>query len=85
MKQRIESKLANNRSIFIAGVDTKTLATPRVRPAVVAVLPTFQDLNTSNDLARVFGMKCQTNAGALFASTGREATVKMRLKWVKKR
>jgi hypothetical protein len=85
MKQRIESKLANNRSIFIAGVDTKTLATPRVRPAVVAVLPTFQDLNTSNDLARVFGMKCQADAAAIWASAGREATFKGLLKWIKKR
>jgi Trypsin-co-occurring domain 1 len=71
--------------------DTKTAihrvenAIQPLQPAVAALLQICQKINMPNDLALECGIRFQANTGAWFASVSRQATVKMLLKWVKKR
>jgi hypothetical protein len=60
-------------------------AIQQIKPAAEAVLQTFQEMNTPNEIALEFGIKFNANAGAIFASAGSEATFKVVLKWVNKK
>lgn len=70
----------------IRKAETKfTEALARVKPAAEAVLNTFHDINTPDDIQLEFGLKLNATAGAIFASAASEATFKVILKWNNKK
>ncbi|HSO20634.1 MAG TPA: CU044_2847 family protein [Desulfosarcina sp.] len=56
-------------------------AIARIRPAAEAVLNTFREMNTPDEIGLEFGVKFNAKAGAVFASVDSEATFKVSLKW----
>ena len=58
-------------------------AVARVKPAAEAVLRTFQEMNTPQEIGLEFGVKFNAKAGAILASVDSEATFKVSLKWKK--
>ncbi len=61
-----------------------TDAISRVKPAAEAVLKTFSEMNTPEEIGLEFGIKFNTKVGAVFASVDSEATFKVSLKWKNK-
>ncbi len=59
-------------------------AIARVKPAAEAVLQTFREMNTPDEIGLEFGMKFNVKAGVVFASADSEATFKVSLKWKNK-
>jgi hypothetical protein len=59
-------------------------AVARVKPAAEAVLRTFQELQTPDEISLEFGVKFNAKAGAILASVDSEATFKVSLKWKRK-
>lgn len=60
-------------------------ALARVRPAAEAVLDTFRELNTPDEIHLEFGIKLRGKVGAIIASVDSEATFKVALKWKNER
>ncbi|MCP4344232.1 MAG: hypothetical protein GY795_01735 [Desulfobacterales bacterium] len=58
-----------------------TDAMARVKPAAEAVLKSFQEINTPDEIGLEFGIKFNAKAGVIFASADSEATFKVSLKW----
>ncbi len=58
-----------------------TDAVARIRPAAEAVLQSFREMNTPDEIGLEFGIKFNAKAGAVFASVDSEATFKVSLKW----
>jgi hypothetical protein len=58
---------------------TKVIA--RVRPAAEAVLQSFREMNTPDEIGLEFGVKFHAKAGAIFAAVSSEATFKVALTW----
>ena len=58
-----------------------TKAIAQVRPAADAVLQSFREMNTPDEIGLDFGIKFNAKAGAIFASVASEATFKVSLKW----
>lgn len=56
-----------------------------VRPAAEAVLDTFRELNTPDEINLEFGIKFGGKVGAIIASVDSEATFKVALKWKNER
>lgn len=56
-------------------------AISRIRPAADALLNTFREMNTPDEIGLDFGIKFNARAGAIFASVDSEATFKVSLKW----
>lgn len=52
-----------------------------IRPAAEAVLATFREMDTPEEIGLEFGIKFNAKAGAVFASVDSEATFKVSLKW----
>jgi hypothetical protein len=61
-----------------------TEAIARIRPAAEAVLHSFKEMNTPDEIGLEFGIKFNAKAGAVFASVDNEATFKVSLKWKNK-
>jgi len=61
---------------------TETIA--RIRTAAEAVLHSFKEMNTPDEIGLEFGIKFNAKAGAVFASVDNEATFKVSLKWKNK-
>jgi hypothetical protein len=59
-------------------------AVARVKPAAEAVLRTFQELQTPDEISLEFGVKFNAKASAILASVDSEATFKVSLKWKRK-
>ena len=59
-------------------------AVEKVRPAAEAVLKTFQEMSTPEEIGLEFGVKFNAKAGAILASVDSEATFKVSLKWTNK-
>jgi len=59
-------------------------AIKRIRPAADAVLESFKEMNTPDEIGLEFGVKFNAKAGAVFASVDSEATFKVSLKWSNK-
>ena len=57
-------------------------AISQVKPAAEAVLQTFLELNTPDEITLEFGIKFNARAGAILASVDTEATFKVSLKWL---
>ncbi len=58
-----------------------TDAISRIRPAADALLASFKEMNTPDEIGLDFGIKFNAKAGAVFASVDSEATFKVSLKW----
>ncbi len=58
-----------------------TEAIDRIRPAAEALLNSFREMNTPDEIGLDFGVKFSAKAGAVFASVDSEATFKVSLKW----
>lgn len=56
-------------------------AIARVKPAAEAVLRSFREMNTPDEIGLDFGIKFSAKAGAILASVDSEATFKVSLKW----
>ena len=56
-----------------------TEAIDRVRPAAVALLNSFREMDTPDEIGLEFGIKFSAKAGAVFASVDSEATFKVSL------
>lgn len=56
-------------------------AIARIRPAADALLTSFKEMNTPDEIGLDFGIKFNAKAGAVFASVDSEATFKVSLKW----
>ncbi len=56
-------------------------AIARIRPAADALLNSFKEMNTPDEIGLDFGIKFNAKAGAVFASVDSEATFKVSLKW----
>lgn len=56
-----------------------------IKPAAEAVLATFREMDTPEEIGLEFGIKFNAKAGAVFASVDSEATFKVSLKWTNKR
>ncbi|MCP4109254.1 MAG: hypothetical protein GY749_27635 [Desulfobacteraceae bacterium] len=56
-------------------------AIERVKPAAEAVLNSFREMNTPDEIGLEFGIAFKANAGAVFASVASDATFKVSLKW----
>ncbi len=56
-------------------------AIARIRPAADALLTSFKEMNTPDEIGLDFGIKFNARAGAVFASVDSEATFKVSLKW----
>ncbi len=52
-----------------------------IKPAAEAVLATFREMDTPEEIKLEFGIKFNAKAGAVFASVDSEATFKVSLKW----
>ncbi len=75
-KRKDESEKAENRF---------TDAIARIKPAAEAVLKTFHEMDTPEEIGLEFGIKFNARAGvAVFASVDSEATFKVSLKWKNK-
>ncbi|MDM8517898.1 CU044_2847 family protein [Desulfobacterales bacterium HSG16] len=59
-----------------------TEAVKKIKPAAEAVLDTFRDMNTPDEIGLEFGLKFNAKAGAIIASVDSEATFKVSLKWI---
>ncbi len=62
-----------------------TKAIAHIKPAADAILNTFQEMNTPEEIGLEFGLKFNASAGAIFASVDSEATFKVSLKWSNKK
>ena len=71
---RGEEAVAKAQDRFVEALD-------KIKPATEAVLNTFRDLNTPDEINLEFGIKLSGTLGALFASVDSEATFKVSLKW----
>ncbi|MCP4274513.1 MAG: hypothetical protein GY781_21520 [Gammaproteobacteria bacterium] len=61
------------------------VAISKIKPAAEAVLKTFHEMNTPEEIGLEFGIKFNARAGvAIFASVDSEATFKVSLKWKNK-
>ena len=56
-------------------------AIKRIKPAAEAILESFREMNTPDEIGLEFGIKFNAKAGAVFASVDSEATFKVSLKW----
>ncbi len=62
-----------------------TDAIARVRPAAEAVLNSFREMNTPDEIELEFGLKFNAKAGAVLASVDSESTFRVSLKWLNKK
>ena len=62
-------------------VNRFTDAIDKVKPAAEAVLKSFKEMNTPDEIGLEFGIKLNAKFGAVFASVDSEATFKVTLKW----
>ena len=53
----------------------------RIRPAAQALLDSLRELNTPEEIGLEFGLKFNTQLGAIIASANAEATFKVTIKW----
>jgi hypothetical protein len=56
-------------------------AVNRIRPAAEALLNSFREMVTPEEIGLEFGVKFNAKAGAILASIDSEATFKVSLKW----
>jgi hypothetical protein len=56
----------------------------KVKPAAEAVLQTFREFDTPNEVNLEFGIKLNGSLGAIIATVNSEASFKVSLKWARK-
>ena len=74
-------RVGRGEEAIIKAQDRFVEALDKIRPAAEAVLTTFRELNTPDEINLEFGVKLSGTLGALFASVDSEATFKVSLKW----
>ena len=55
-----------------------------IQPAAKAVLETFKEIQTPEEISLEFGLNLKAEAGAVFASAASEASFKVNIKWTNK-